>query len=102
MVVIGPYRAHSELRRHRRRQVNYAASVLFADGSAPRRCGLRDVSESGARLLFENDDPVPDEFVLLLSTNGNSRRHCRVIWRAALEMGVSFVRDTPANSVGPG
>jgi hypothetical protein len=95
MVVIGPYRAQSELRRHRRKPINYSASIISADGAPPRRCALRDVSESGARLIFETDAAVPDEFVLLLSTNGNTRRHCRAVWRAELEMGVTFLRDTP-------
>jgi hypothetical protein len=95
MVVIGSYRTHAELRRHRRKQINYSASIISADGSPPRRCALRDVSESGARLIFETDEATPDEFILLLSANGSTRRHGRAVWRAELEMGVTFLREAP-------
>jgi hypothetical protein len=57
---------------------------------APLACGIADISASGARLNLENDVELPAEFILLLTPNGQARRHCRVIWREGLSLGVKF------------
>jgi len=53
-------------------------------------CSIADVSESGARLTLERDDELPDKFLLLLTANGRARRHCRVVWRTGVIVGVEF------------
>jgi hypothetical protein len=51
---------------------------------------MSDVSHTGARLVLEDDDELPDSFLLLLTRNGGTRRQCRVIWRAGMTVGVAF------------
>ena len=53
-------------------------------------CAIADISESGARLALEHDGELPDTFVLLLTASGGPRRHCRVVWRDGLTVGVKF------------
>ena len=43
-----------------------------------------------ARLALDRDQELPDTFILLLTASGDARRHCRVIWRDGLTVGVEF------------
>lgn len=90
MVVVGNYRNRAELRKKPRRQFHYGARILVDKDSSPLVCSISDVSDSGARLTLENAVELPDTFVLLLTPNGDARRHCRVIWRDGLTLGVKF------------
>jgi hypothetical protein len=45
---------------------------------------------AGARLNLKDGVELPDTFVLLLTPNGATRRHCRVMWRDGLTLGVKF------------
>jgi hypothetical protein len=89
----GNYRNRAELRKHPRRQFHYSAQI-FTDPKAPAlTCMIADISQSGARLVLENDKQLPDRFMLLLSSNGGARRRCRVVWRTAETVGVEFSSD---------
>lgn len=90
MVVIGNFRNHAEMRKKPRRSFHYNAKILTDKDSPPIACAISDVSASGARLNLESDVELPAEFVLLLTPNGGARRHCRVIWRDGLLVGVKF------------
>jgi PilZ domain len=54
---------------------------------------LSDVSQSGACLVLDRDEQLPDRFVLLLSANGGAQRRCEVIWRHGTKIGVKFALD---------
>jgi hypothetical protein len=90
MVVVGNFRNRAELRKKPRRHFHYNAKILKDKDSPPFACSISDISDSGARLALENDVELPDTFVLLLTPNGDARRHCRVIWRDGLTLGVKF------------
>ena len=90
MVVIGNYRNRAELRKKPRRQFHYDAKILKDKASPAIACSISDISESGARLNLASDAELPDTFLLLLTANGGARRHCRVIWRDGLIVGVKF------------
>jgi hypothetical protein len=53
-------------------------------------CKLSDISDGGARIDLEDNAPIPDHFMLLLSNNGAARRACRVVWRSPQQLGVKF------------
>jgi hypothetical protein len=91
-VISGKYRNGAELRKKPRRQFHYAAAIVADDGP-PLSCTISDISHSGARLLLENDDALPDRFLLLLTRTGDARRRCRVIWRTGVSVGVEFATD---------
>jgi PilZ domain len=80
-----------DLRKYPRRPFNYAAAIVVDTTTPPRPCRLADVSHSGARLVLERDEELPDRFVLLLTHNGEARRHCRVVWRMGTTLGVEFL-----------
>jgi len=88
----GNNRNRPELRKRPRRQFNYAAKIVI-DDSEPRPCTISNISHAGARLVLENDEPLPDRFTLLLSQNGDARRHCRIAWRKGVSVGVEFATD---------
>jgi PilZ domain len=90
MVVIGNYCNRAELRKKPRRQFHYNAKILIDKTTPPIACSISDISESGARLSLENDRELPETFMLLLTANGGARRHCRVVWREGLMIGVEF------------
>jgi methyl-accepting chemotaxis protein len=96
MVVVGNFRNHAELRRKPRRAFHYNARILTDRESPPITCSIADISETGARLSLELDSEVPDTFVLLLTPKGNPRRHCRLIWRDGLTLGVEFPQEENA------
>jgi hypothetical protein len=89
MAISGNHQNSAELRKKPRRQFHYAAKIVVGDG-APISCTIFDVSHTGARLVLENNDKLPDRFILLLATNGGARRDCRVVWRTGQSLGVEF------------
>ncbi len=92
MVMSGNYRNRTELRKKPRRQFHYAARII-TDGKGPARaCTISDVSHTGARIMLDNDDELPDRFLLMLTRNGGAIRRCRVIWRTGATIGVEFAR----------
>ncbi|HXX02718.1 MAG TPA: PilZ domain-containing protein [Xanthobacteraceae bacterium] len=91
MVATGNYRNRAELRKKPRRQFHYSAKIV-TKGEPPRSCNISDISHTGARLVLESDDTLPDRFILLLA-RGGARRHCRLIWRTGLTVGVEFATD---------
>ena len=95
MVVIGNYRTHAELRKKPRRQFHYNARILTDEKTPPIACSISDISESGARLALERDAELPETFMLLLTAHGGARRHCRVVWRTSLTIGVEFPDHQP-------
>ena len=95
MVVVGNFRNHAELRKKPRRQFHYHASMLIEGEKLPCPCAIADISESGARLQLEADCAVPERFILLLTKGGEARRHCRLVWRDGLFVGVEFPPAQP-------
>jgi hypothetical protein len=80
----------SENRKTARRFVRQGARMVGADGSALGACLMINLSGAGAHLKVEKTDALPDEFVLLLSHDGQLRRQCTVAWRSETAIGVRF------------
>lgn len=76
-------------RRHPRRKVMKSAKVFFNNGKSVYDCGVRDWSESGARLVFPDLTPVPRRFILQL-TDGTDHP-CEVVRAQGPIVGVRFV-----------
>jgi len=51
-------------------------------------CIVKSVSPTEARLEVASVAGLPNQFDLLLP--GHARQHCRVLWRALKEVGVSY------------
>ena len=56
-----------------------------------RSCIVCDMSEDGARIAVESPETVPKEFWLMVSQDETASRRCRVIWRSADQIGVSYL-----------
>lgn len=82
--------SRSDLRRSQRRQFHYNAAIVIEGGKQPHPCAIVDISDSGARLQFEDEFEVPERFVLLLTKGKGPRRRCKVVWRNGLFIGVQF------------
>jgi len=80
----------AELRKKARRQFQYNAGVLLDGKSLPQPCAIADISETGARIVLATESNLPERFILLLTRDGEARRHCRLIWRNGLAAGVEF------------
>jgi hypothetical protein len=80
-----------EKRKDHRQPLKYPARIDAGDGQL-RSCALRDVSRSGARILYAGADDIPDRFLLMLSEGSSAVRHCQVAWRGDGEIGVEFLK----------
>jgi hypothetical protein len=72
-----------------RRKVDRLAKVQACVGTSPSDCRLVDISDAGVRLRAQNLE-IPDEFVLLLSSDEKENRACQVVWRLGFEIGAKF------------
>ena len=77
----------AEARRGTRRVAASPARVLYCGGSIALDVLLRDVSDSGARIMAPGRLPQTDTFELVF---GSDRRPCRVVWRRDRLLGVAF------------
>ncbi len=82
-----------EYRKSKRRLVRQSAKMVGSDGSALGSCLMTDISGSGARLKVDGSEALPDQFILLLSHDGELRRTCSVVWRSETAVGVRFFPD---------
>jgi hypothetical protein len=70
-----------------RRRVLKTGSIEFADTVI--ECTVRDMSDSGAALQVVSPLYIPDRFTLFIQSE-QSKRTCRIAWRAGKRMGVTF------------
>ena len=68
------------------------AKIQLGYDVPPTYCLVTDISEGGVR-LYLNGLEVPDEFVLLLSSDGPAAKDGRykVVWRQGDEVGAKYV-----------
>jgi hypothetical protein len=60
-------------------------------GEQLRECRVWDESKTGARLLVDAPETIPDTFHIYMTLNFSSRRQCRVVWRSTTQIGVEFL-----------
>ena len=83
-------------RRAEARQRTYlGAQVVFNRRLNIYDCLVRDMSESGARLLFAHPAMIPDNFEVTFNRGGESRR-AEVKWRSKFAAGVRFASGQAA------
>lgn len=74
--------------------MNTAGTPYFCsairDGSTSHPWILLERTASGARLLVEDPDRVPDRFTLVQKNPVAIVRKCRVVWRSGAHIGVTF------------
>ncbi len=75
-----------------RRKVLKGAKIVM-DNWTNIDCQIRDVSETGAKLICEGALGMPDEFRLLLVTE-NTIRDVKVVWRKTQSLGIAFTGES--------
>jgi hypothetical protein len=70
-----------------RRRVLKAGSISFGGGVID--CTVRNISETGAALEVVTPLFIPDQFTLIVQSDGLSRP-CHVVWRKERRIGVTF------------
>lgn len=80
----------ADKRRSPRRRIFKGAWAAFNDRHCSIPCTVRDISETGARLLAEGTVNVPDTFELIVDLDG-TEANCEVVWRKGKEIGVKFI-----------
>jgi hypothetical protein len=74
-------------------QKGFDVHMMAIDGTWRRACLLKDVSESGARLIVESsiEGLSLKEFFLLLSSSGLAYRRCELAWVNGDQIGANFI-----------
>lgn len=63
--------------------------IVINDGFSTFDCTIRNLSETGAKLVVTNSLPIPPRFDLAL--NDGRRFACETAWRTETEIGVRFL-----------
>jgi hypothetical protein len=80
-----------ERREYQRGRTYLGARLAFNNQYCAIDCLVRDMSQNGAKLVFEGTVLLPGEFDLTLPQKGESRR-ARVVWRQRDEAGITFLK----------
>jgi hypothetical protein len=78
-----------ERRKISRHRTLKAGSITFNRASGF-DCRVRNMSPAGALLEVDSQVGIPEEFVLVIESD-RLRQSCRVIWRTATRLGVTFI-----------
>lgn len=76
-------------RRGLRRRMLKSGVIAYSGRQVTLKCGIRDFSDSGARLIVEGTVAAPDTFELISEIDGIEVA-CQVVWRRSKEVGVKF------------
>ena len=71
-----------------------AARINFNNGQSTLDCLIRNLSDTGAKLIVSAAIALPDRFDLFIPQKSVTRRG-RIVWRRGEEMGVRFDEDAP-------
>jgi hypothetical protein len=80
--------ADTNKRQGARRRVLKGGKISFHQLGTSTDCTIRNMSDLGACLVITSPVGIPDEFDL---DRDKTRRRCRVEWRSANQIGVSFL-----------
>jgi hypothetical protein len=73
---------------HRMRTLK-GGRIVINDGFSTFQCTIRNLSDTGARLKVASIIGIPESFELAM--DDGRRFACKVAWRKAEELGVTFV-----------
>jgi two-component system cell cycle response regulator len=85
-------------RKQPRKRVLKRGIVAFNNRHSTLECAVRDLSDTGAKLMLEGSLSAPDTFELIVELDG-VEADCVVVWRRGGELGVRF--SGPTRHVSP-
>ncbi|WP_188311966.1 PilZ domain-containing protein [Salinarimonas soli] len=68
------------------------APALVRLGHRILRCSVKDISRTGAMLLFDEEVELPPDFTMSFGERPGTPRFCTVMWQNGRSAGVSFRR----------
>ena len=81
--------ATDDKRSNRRRRVLLGARISYRGLGTSTECRVRDLSDTGACLVVASPVGIPDTFDLVFADG--TVKPCKIEWRKAEKIGVSFV-----------
>jgi hypothetical protein len=78
-----------ERRQNVRARVIYSGVIAYDERRATMDCVIRNFSEDGVKVEFENTALLPDEIDLLIAKKGRSF-NAKIVWRGETEAGLAF------------
>ena len=84
-------------RRSARQRVLKTVKVYRLNGAHAVDCQMRDVSETGARIVIKDQLALPNEFKFVLPSDG-SMQTAKVVWRKGDLAGIVFLSERAAPS----
>ena len=83
----------NEQRRASRARVIYSGVVTFNDQHSSIECVVRNFSDDGARIEFENTAMLPDEIKLFIPKKNRTYR-ARMVWAGTNTAGLAFTAQS--------
>jgi hypothetical protein len=88
-----------ERRNAARRRCLLGAKVVFNNRASTMSCLVKNVSDSGALLVFGESDPFVPEMVELLLDNRRTMAAGHVVWRSSSKIGLRFLEPQAASDL---
>jgi hypothetical protein len=88
-----------ERRNSARARVIYGGVIAYNERRSTMECVIRNFSETGAKVEFENAALLPDQIDLLIAKKSRAFS-AKIIWRRANESGLAF-RSVEQNNLVP-
>ncbi|MBK9083074.1 MAG: PilZ domain-containing protein [Rhizobiales bacterium] len=86
----------TEKRAGKRSRTFITARLLFGEGALSADCDIRNLSNEGAKLLVDEEIPVPQDFTLEIPSK-NRIHKAHVVWRHGDGVGVAFEQEKPVD-----
>jgi hypothetical protein len=79
-------------KREKRKSLQQPGWITLEGGFAARRCVVRDMSSTGAKITIDDPNTLPAKLRLAFARDARTGRKCEVVWRRGKSVGVKFVR----------
>jgi len=79
-------------KRQARKSLQQPGWITLEGGFAARRCVVRDMSSTGAKITIDDPNMLPAKLRLAFARDARTGRKCEVVWRRGNSVGVKFVR----------
>jgi hypothetical protein len=79
-------------KREARKSLQQPGWITLEGGFAARRCVVRDMSTTGAKITIDDPNMLPAKLRLAFARDARTGRNCEVVWRRGKSFGIKFVR----------
>ena len=87
-----------ERRPQRRTKVLLGGLIAFFDRAQHFDCTIRDLTNSGARILLPRNQPIPSK-VYLINMRDRTAHETKVAWNNGKEAGLAYITSFPLSDI---